>query len=78
MITLISGTNRPGSNTLKVTNAYSAILRELGADHHLLSLEQLPRDFAFSYLDGPQSPDFQSLVDAQIRAVEKLIVVIPE
>lgn len=40
MYTIISGTNRAGSYTLKVSLEYSRLLTEKGIDHQLLSLEQ--------------------------------------
>jgi NAD(P)H-dependent FMN reductase len=78
MITLISGTNRPGSNTLKVASAYSEILTGLGAAHRLLSLESLPRDFAFDYFADSQSPEFKKMIETEVRPAEKFVVVIPE
>jgi chromate reductase, NAD(P)H dehydrogenase (quinone) len=78
MITLLSGTNRPGSNTLKVTRAYSRVLDTLGAEHSLLSLESLPQDFAVSYMPDSQSAEFRQLIGQYIRPVQKFIVVIPE
>lgn len=78
MITLISGTNRPGSNTRKVAEAYSEVLNSLGKEHRLLSMEQLPRDFAFTYFADSHSPEFRELIDTYVRASDKFIVVIPE
>jgi len=39
MITIISGTNRPDSMTLKTANLYYRLLSDKGEDVHLLSLE---------------------------------------
>lgn len=39
MITIISGTNRLGSNTLKVAKEYQRLLKEKGVEAGLLSLE---------------------------------------
>lgn len=39
MITIIAGTNRHGSMTLKTANIYYKMLQEAGADVHMLSLE---------------------------------------
>lgn len=78
MITLISGTNRLHSNTLKVTKTYSSVLSGIGAEHRLLSLEDLPKDFAFGYFPDTQSPAFKLLMDTFIRKADKFIVVIPE
>jgi NAD(P)H-dependent FMN reductase len=42
MITVISGTARPDSYTLRLAGFYHRLLQELGRDAHLLSLEDLP------------------------------------
>jgi chromate reductase, NAD(P)H dehydrogenase (quinone) len=78
MITLISGTNRPGSNTSRVARAYSGVLASLQAEHQLFSLENLPRDFAFSYMPGEHSPDYKTVCQTQVRDVQKFIIAIPE
>lgn len=41
MITIISGTNRKGSNTLKVATQYLQLLRNKGQDPQFISLEGL-------------------------------------
>ena len=41
MIVILSGTNRPGSNTLKVTARVEAAYRVLGVKTHLLDLAEL-------------------------------------
>ena len=54
MITIISGTNRPGSNTLKVANEYHRILEEKGQPSCVFSLEGvslLHRDAAFEKIE---------------------------
>ena len=42
MIVIISGTNRPGSNTLKVAKKLTAIYEALGVQTQLLNLAELP------------------------------------
>jgi hypothetical protein len=39
MITIVSGSNRPGNNTQKIAKAYFQILNDLHVDCKLLSLE---------------------------------------
>jgi len=54
MITIVSGTNRQGSNTLKVAKEYQTILREKGVEAHLFSLEGvnvMQRDAAFEKIE---------------------------
>lgn len=55
MYTIISGTNRAGSNTLKVAKEYQRILEEKGVQAALLSLEGvnlLTRDEAFKKIEN--------------------------
>lgn len=41
MITIISGTNRKGSNTIKVALQYRQLLQQKGIDTHFISLEEI-------------------------------------
>lgn len=70
MYTIISGTNRPGSNTLKVAKEYQRILTEKNVDTRLLSLEGInlmERDDAFK------------TIESEILApAEKFIFIVPE
>jgi chromate reductase, NAD(P)H dehydrogenase (quinone) len=55
MYTIISGTNRIGSNTLKVAKQYQLILKEKGIEAGLLSLENvnvLTRDADFIQIEN--------------------------
>ena len=55
MYTIISGTNRPGSNTLKVAKEYQRLLSTKGIESALLSLEGinlLKRDAAFEQMEN--------------------------
>ncbi|MES2430772.1 MAG: NAD(P)H-dependent oxidoreductase [Bacteroidota bacterium] len=55
MITIIAGTNRPGSYTLKVAKEYQRILAEKGMGVKLFSLEGvnlLERDDAFQQIEN--------------------------
>jgi chromate reductase, NAD(P)H dehydrogenase (quinone) len=55
MITIISGTNRQGSNTLKVAKEYQRILREKDVEAGLFSLEgvnTVTRDAAFEKIEN--------------------------
>lgn len=54
MYTIISGTNRPGSNTLKVAKEYQRFLLQKGIEAQLVSLEKLDllsRTEAFKQLE---------------------------
>ena len=78
MITLISGTHRPGSNTRKVTEVYLQVAEQKGVDVQLFSLEELPHDFLFSDYFGQRTEKFQQLLDRYIIPVQKLVMVVPE
>jgi len=77
MITLIVGTNRPGSNTRKVTLHLEEIYTGLKVPLHVLDLAQLPPEIfsPSSYAEKPKS--FEPFADAVLRS-SGLHVVTPE
>ena len=77
MITLIVGTNRPGSNTRKVARHVEEIYAELKVPLHVLDLAQLPPDIfsPSSYAEKPAS--FRPFADAILKS-SGLVVVTPE
>ncbi len=77
MISLISGTNRTGSNTLKLTRYYQQQLTEKGIKSQLIDLCALPDALISSDLYGKRSAAFQQFQN-QISASEKFLFVIPE
>lgn len=77
MITLIVGTNRPGSNTRKVARHLEEIYAELKVPLRVLDLAQLPPDIfsPASYAEKPKS--FQPFAEAVLQS-SGLHVVTPE
>ncbi len=77
MITLISGTNRPGSNTRKIAAQLEEIYAELKVPLRVLDLAELPPEIFFpaSYAEKPKS--FQPFADAVLQSAG-LHVVTPE
>ena len=77
MIVIISGTNRPGSNTRKVTARVEAIYKSLGVQTQLLDLADMPPEIfsPASYAEKPAA--FKKFTDA-ILASDGLVVVTPE
>lgn len=70
MITVISGTARPDSYTLRLAGHYHRLLQERGQDVHLLSLEDFP-----VWERGPE------LLDAEQRFFipsERFVFIMPE
>jgi NAD(P)H-dependent FMN reductase len=77
MIVLISGTNRPDSNTRRITRLFETEYTALGVAHRVLDLGDLPVDLFLpeSYATKPAA--FQPFADA-ILAATGLHVVTPE
>src|SRR6266487_5770896 len=77
MITLIVGTNRPGSNSRKVAAHVEEIYAELKVPLHVLDLAQLPPEIfsPASYEEKPRA--FQPFAEAVLNSAG-LIVVTPE
>ena len=77
MIVIISGTNRPGSNTRKVTTHVQAHYQSLGVKTHLLDLAELPAEIISpsAYAEKPAS--LKKFTDA-ILAADGLVIVTPE
>jgi chromate reductase len=77
MIVIISGTNRPGSNTRKVTTQVEAIYHSLGVKIQSLDLAELPPEIfsPTSYAEKPVA--FKKFTDA-ILASDGLVIVTPE
>ena len=77
MITLIVGTNRPGSNTRKVARQIEEIYAELKVPLRILDLAQLPPEIfsPTSYAEKPKS--FHPFAEAVLKSVG-LHIVTPE
>ena len=78
MITIISATNRPNSNTLKVSKKYAQLIEKQGLTCKVLSLEQVPADIAFNEVFNKRSESFQQLLEEYILPVQKFVIVAPE
>jgi chromate reductase len=77
MITLIVGTNRPGSNTRKVARQVEELYGELKVSLHVLDLAQLPPEIFHpsSYAERPKA--FRPFAEAVLKS-DGLHVVTPE
>lgn len=77
MITMVVGTNRPGSNTRKVASHIEEIYRELGTPLKVLDLAQLPPEIfsPTSYAEKPKS--FLPFSEGVLQSTG-LVVVTPE
>lgn len=77
MITIIAGTNRQGSNTLKLANYCKVQIQKKGVAVDIISLTELPDNFIASDMYGKRSEAFQQIQD-RITASDKFLFVIPE
>ena len=77
MITIIAGTNRPNSNTLKVAKFYQNQLAEKGLKTELLDLKDLPETLIGTDLYGKRSEAFAKIQEL-VTNTSKFLFVIPE
>lgn len=74
---IISGTDRPGSNTLKISKYIQSLYAQLGEHVEILDLQQMKPTLHADLQYGKPSDDMQSYV-SKVLASEGLIVVCPE
>lgn len=77
MVTIISGTNRPNSNTLKVAKYYQENLAAKGQPTQLLDLQDLPSGLIVSDLYGQRSEAFEKIQE-MVNLTTKFLFIIPE
>ena len=78
MVTIISGTNRPGNSTKIFADKYFELIKERGVEVQLFSLEELPDDFGLKNIYDYHHAGFYNLVKKYIIPADKLLVLIPE
>lgn len=77
-ITIISGTNRPNSNTEIVSRFCFEELTKTGHSVKFLSLMDLPESIAFSEMFGKRSAEFEQLVNEYFIESNKFLILSPE
>lgn len=70
MITIIAGTDRVGSNTKKIAEAYSKILLQKNVESKILGLDEVEV--------YKRNEEFATMEKAYLLAADKLIIVLPE
>ncbi|KIC91433.1 MULTISPECIES: NADPH-dependent FMN reductase [unclassified Flavihumibacter] len=70
MYTIISGTNRPGSNTIKIANQYKELLAAKGIEAEMVSLENLDV--------STRNEGIRALENRLLADTEKFIFISPE
>ena len=77
MITVISGTNRPGSNTRKIAVVVEEFLRASGEEVALLDLAELPSEI-FAESSYSSKPGSFAPFQEQMLETDGLLTVVPE
>lgn len=77
MITIISGTNREGSNSLKIANILHGLYEEAGAESRILDLRTLPTSILTSGIYAEKPAEFEPYIE-QILTSDGVAVVVPE
>ena len=77
-IVVFSCTNRPNSNTLKVSKIYEQILKSKGVEVKVLDFSTLPHSIAFSETFGNRTESYSEIIKEYVSAYSKFIFVIPE
>ena len=77
MLTIISGTHRPNSYSLKTAEAYSHLLDSRGIDNQILDLQELPREFIWEMF-SERSIEWKELIEKYIVSADKIILISPE
>jgi NAD(P)H-dependent FMN reductase len=77
MIVIVSGTNRPGSNTRRIADLVLAAYTELGVPARILDLRELPPSLYSPDAYAAKPPEFEPFAKAVLEA-HGLVVVTPE
>jgi NAD(P)H-dependent FMN reductase len=74
---IISGTDRPGSNTLKISKYIQGIYKDLGEDVEIMDLKDLKKHLHEDLVYGTASDNMKPYLEKILKS-EGLIVVTPE
>jgi len=77
-IVVVSCTNRPNSNTLKVSKIYEKILKSKGVNVKILDFCTLPHDIAFSEVFGKRTESYTAFLNEFVINNRRFIFVVPE
>ncbi len=77
-IVVVSCTNRPNSNTLKVSKIYEKILRSKNVDVKILDFCDLPETIAFSEVFDRRTESYTAFLKEYVINNSRFIFVVPE
>ena len=78
MMTIISGTNRPESNTFKVLEFCAKAATDQGIEVNVLDLQELPPSFLSEGIYGDPSDSFSQILEKKIVPASHIIFIAPE
>ena len=78
MITIVSATNRPDSNTLKIALEYQRLLKEKGHTASLLNLENLPASVMSGLIFDEADAAFDAVQEEYLFPAKKFIFITTE
>ncbi|NEN25486.1 NAD(P)H-dependent oxidoreductase [Cryomorpha ignava] len=78
MMTIISGTNRPESNTYKVLEYCAKTATDQGIEVGVLDLQELPSSFLSEGIYGNPSDSFSQILEKKIAPASHIIFIAPE
>jgi len=79
MITIISGTNRPASNSRAVADLYARMLSDRGIENRIMDLADLPADFTTTALyDNTGKNEAFNRLSSMITTSDKFVFIVPE
>ncbi|MDP6909228.1 MAG: NAD(P)H-dependent oxidoreductase [Flavobacteriales bacterium] len=78
MITIVCTTNRPESNSMKLSKIYARMLGDIGQECQILDMKAVQSNWILDSSYGPNTTEFDEIVGKYIRSVTKLIFITPE
>lgn len=77
MITILSGTNRKNSNSLKVANVYQQLFQNNGLKSQVLDLAEVSNDFVLNMYNN-HTEEVEQVIQKYVSDVHHFVFVIPE
>ena len=77
-ITIISGTNRANSMTMKVVEKYVEIVKSQGDEPLLLNIREVFESTAVNQVYGKMENSFEQICKDYIEGIDKFVFIIPE
>jgi chromate reductase, NAD(P)H dehydrogenase (quinone) len=77
-VTVICGTDRPDSNSMRVARVCARIYEHIGAEAGILNLQDVDPQWLTGSAYGSNVPQLEALLQQHLRGVQRLVMVVPE